>query len=152
MAEVDCAARGGDLRDAAAEVGLAYVDDRRPGLTRQRRGKGFTYLDAKGDIIRDRATIERIQKLAIPPAYTDVWICPRRNGHIQATGRDAKGRKQYRYHPDFREAREANKFSRIMKFADALPAIRRRIDTDMKRRGLPGTRCLPRWCTCWRRP
>ncbi len=142
MAEVDCAARGGDLRDAAAEVGLAYVDDRRPGLTRQRRGKGFTYLDTKGDPIHDQATIERIQKLAIPPAYTDVWICPRRNGHIQATGRDAKGRKQYRYHPDFREAREANKFSRIMKFADALPAVRRRIDADMKRRGLPRDKVL----------
>jgi DNA topoisomerase-1 len=142
MAEVDCAARGGDLRDAAAEVGLAYVDDRRPGLTRQRRGKGFTYLDTKGEPIHDQATIERIQKLAIPPAYTDVWICPRRNGHIQATGRDAKGRKQYRYHPDFREAREANKFSRIMKFADALPAVRRRIDADMKRRGLPRDKVL----------
>lgn len=142
MAETECLTRGGDLREAAAEVGLSYVDDSRPGLTRQRSGKGFRYLDAKGDPVRDRATIDRIKKLAIPPAYTDVWICPRRNGHIQATGRDAKGRKQYRYHPDFREAREANKFSRIMNFANALPAIRARIDADMRRKGLPRDKVL----------
>jgi DNA topoisomerase-1 len=142
MAETECTTQAADLRDAAAEVGLAYVDDRRPGLTRQRSGKGFRYLDAKGDPVRDNATIERIKKLAIPPAYTDVWICPRRNGHIQATGRDAKGRKQYRYHPDFRQAREANKFSRIMSFADALPALRQRIDADMRRKGLPREKVL----------
>jgi DNA topoisomerase-1 len=142
MAQVQGAAQGGDLRAAAAEVGLAYVDDSRPGLTRRRSGKGFRYCDAKGVPVRDKGTIERIKKLAIPPAYTDVWICPRRNGHIQATGRDAKGRKQYRYHPEFREAREANKFSRIMSFADALPAIRRRIDADMRRKGLPRDKVL----------
>ncbi|MBE7244685.1 MAG: DNA topoisomerase IB [Actinomycetospora chiangmaiensis] len=142
MAQVQGATQGGDLRAAAAEVGLAYVDDSRPGLTRRRSGKGFSYCDAKGVPVRDKGTIERIKKLAIPPAYTDVWICPRRNGHIQATGRDAKGRKQYRYHPEFREAREANKFSRIMSFADALPAIRRRIDADMRRKGLPRDKVL----------
>ncbi|WP_431311209.1 DNA topoisomerase IB, partial [Methylobacterium nigriterrae] len=90
----------------------------------------------------DEATLARIRSLAIPPAYTDVWICPRRNGHIQATGRDAKGRKQYRYHPDFREARESSKFSHIMAFADALPGIRTRIDADMKRPGLPREKVL----------
>ena len=131
-----------DLREAAEEVGLSYVDDGRPGLTRKRSGSGFRYLDAKGAPLRDKATLARIKALAIPPAYTDVWICPRRNGHIQATGRDAKGRKQYRYHPDFRQAREANKFSRIMAFADALPGLRRRVDSDMKRPGLPREKVL----------
>ncbi|GJD36960.1 DNA topoisomerase IB [Methylobacterium aerolatum] len=142
MAGTECAERGGDLRAAAAEVGLTYVDDSRPGLTRRRSGKGFSFYDTKGAPVRDPSTIERINKLAIPPAYTDVWICPRRNGHIQATGRDAKGRKQYRYHPEFRQAREANKFTRIMSFADALPAIRARIDADMRRKGLPRDKVL----------
>ena len=142
MAVAECAERGGDLREAAEEAGLSYVDDARPGLTRRRSGKGFSYKDAKGNPVRDRATLDRIRKLAIPPAYTDVWICPRRNGHIQATGRDAKGRKQYRYHPDFRQAREENKFSRIMSFADALPKIRSRIDADMRKKGLPRDKVL----------
>ena len=131
-----------DPREAAAEAGLVYVDDGRPGLTRRRSGKGFRYLDARGAPVRDAATLERIRKLAIPPAYTDVWICPRRNGHIQATGRDAKGRKQYRYHPDFRAARESTKFSRIMAFAEALPGIRARVDADMGCRGLPREKVL----------
>ncbi|MDP4024972.1 DNA topoisomerase IB [Methylobacterium sp. NEAU 140] len=142
MARDEAAESGGDLREAAAEVGLAYVDDGRPGLTRRRSGKGFRYLDARGAPVRDAATLERIRGLAIPPAYTDVWICPRRNGHIQATGRDDKGRKQYRYHPDFRQAREANKFARIMAFADALPGIRARVDADMRRSGLPREKVL----------
>ncbi|MGV7031440.1 DNA topoisomerase IB [Methylobacterium symbioticum] len=131
-----------DPREAAAEAGLVYMDDGRPGLTRRKSGKGFRYLDAKGEPVRDAATLARIRKLAIPPAYTDVWICPRKNGHIQATGRDAKGRKQYRYHPDFREARESTKFSRIMAFADALPGIRARVDADMALRGLPREKVL----------
>lgn len=142
MACVETAESGGDLRAAAEEAGLVYVDDGRPGLTRRRSGTGFRYLDAKGAPVRDKAVLARIRSLAIPPAYTDVWICPRRNGHIQATGRDAKGRKQYRYHPDFRQAREANKFSRIMAFADALPGIRRRVDADMKRPGLSRDKVL----------
>ena len=107
MAEPACETSVVDPRDAAAEAGLAYVDDGRPGLTRRKSGKGFSYRDAKGAPVRDKAVLARIRSLAIPPAYTDVWICPRRNGHIQATGRDAKGRKQYRYHPDFRAARES---------------------------------------------
>ena len=142
MAAVESDAACCDLREAAEEVGLAYVDDGRPGLARKRSGTGFSYRDAKGAPIRDAATLARIRALAIPPAYTDVWICPRRNGHIQATGRDAKGRKQYRYHPDFREAREANKFARIMAFADALPGIRARVDADMKRAGLSREKVL----------
>ncbi|MCJ2057441.1 DNA topoisomerase IB [Methylobacterium sp. J-048] len=136
MADVETDQNGGSLRAAAEEAGLVYVDDRRPGLTRKRSGTGFRYLDAKGAPVRDKRILARIRALAIPPAYTDVWICARSSGHIQATGRDAKGRKQYRYHPDFRQARETNKFARIMAFADALPGIRRRVDADMKRSGL----------------
>ncbi|GLS45446.1 DNA topoisomerase IB [Methylobacterium brachythecii] len=131
-----------DPREAAREAGLRYVDDSRPGWTRKRSGTGFSFRDTDGKAIRDKAVIARIKKLAIPPAYTDVWICPHANGHIQATGRDAKGRKQYRYHPDFREAREATKFERIMEFADALPGIRTRIDADMGKRGLPREKVL----------
>lgn len=142
MAAVELAERGGELKHAAEEAGLVYMDDSRPGLTRRRSGKGFSYRDAKGAPVRDNGTLERIKKLAIPPAYVDVWICPRRNGHIQATGRDAKGRKQYRYHPDFRQAREADKFSRIMHFANALPKIRERIESDMRRKGLPREKVL----------
>ena len=142
MADVGTVESGGDLRAAAEEAGLVYVDDSRPGLTRKRSGTGFRYLDAKGAPIRDPKVLARIRSLAVPPAYTDVWICPRSNGHIQATGRDAKGRKQYRYHPDFRQAREANKFSRIMAFANALPDIRRRVDADMKRPGLSREKVL----------
>lgn len=129
-------------RAAAREAGLRYVDDAKPGLRRKRSGKGFRFLDAKGAPIRDEAEIERLKSLAIPPAYTDVWICPHPNGHIQATGRDEKGRKQYRYHPRFREAREASKFHRIMAFAEALPGIRARIDADMGLRGLPREKVL----------
>ncbi|MDR7035640.1 DNA topoisomerase-1 [Methylobacterium sp. BE186] len=131
-----------DPREAAAEAGLRYVDDGMPGLSRKKSGTGFRYLDAKGQPVRDAKTLARIRALAIPPAYTDVWICPRANGHIQATGRDAKGRKQYRYHPDFREARESSKFSHIMAFADALPGIRARIDQDMRRPGLSREKVL----------
>jgi DNA topoisomerase I len=142
MADVETAVSGGNLRAAAEEAGLVYVDDGRPGLTRRRSGTGFRYLDAKGAPVRDKALLARIRSLAVPPAYTDVWICPRSNGHIQATGRDAKGRKQYRYHPDFRQAREANKFSRIMAFANALPGIRQRVDADMKGKGLTREKVL----------
>ena len=131
-----------DPREAARDAGLRYVDDSKPGLRRKRNGKGFRYIDGQGATIRDPGEIERLKGLAIPPAYTDVWICPHPNGHIQATGRDEKGRKQYRYHPRFREAREASKFHRIMAFAEALPGIRRRIDADMGRRGLPREKVL----------
>lgn len=131
-----------DPRDAAEEAGLRYVDDTMPGLTRRKSGTGFAYRDARGQPVRDAKTLARIRALAIPPAYTDVWICPRANGHIQATGRDAKGRKQYRYHPDFRAARDLTKFEHVMAFADALPAIRARVDADMGKRDLPREKVL----------
>ncbi|MCJ2045428.1 DNA topoisomerase IB [Methylobacterium sp. J-078] len=131
-----------DPRDAAEEAGLRYVDDAMPGLTRRKSGTGFSYRDAKDRPVRDAKTLARIRSLAIPPAYTDVWICPRANGHIQATGRDAKGRKQYRYHPDFRAARDLTKFEHVMAFADALPAIRARVDADMGKRDLPREKVL----------
>ncbi|KQO93475.1 DNA topoisomerase IB [Methylobacterium sp. Leaf91] len=131
-----------DPRDAAIEAGLTYVDADRPGLTRRRSGTGFSYRDAKGKPVRDPKILKRVRSLAVPPAYTDVWICPRADGHIQATGRDAKGRKQYRYHPDFRQARDSTKFERIMAFADALPAIRARVDEDMSRRRLSREKVL----------
>ena len=122
--------------------GLRHSTDRRPGITRRRSGRGFSYRDAEGNVVRDRETLARIRSLAIPPAWTDVWICPYPNGHLQATGRDAKGRKQYRYHPRFRRGRDAAKFERLVAFANALPAIRSRVDEDLARPGLPKERVL----------
>jgi DNA topoisomerase-1 len=122
--------------DAASAAGLRYVSDEGPGLSRRRSGTGFSYRDAKGAVVRDKAVLARIRKLAIPPAWTGVWICPRANGHIQATGRDARGRKQYRYHPDWRLARDATKYEHIMEFAHGLPRLRARVTADMARRGL----------------
>lgn len=131
-----------DPRDAAETAGLVYVSDEQPGLRRKKTGKGFTYMTAGGDKVEDKATLARIRSLAIPPAYTDVWICPKPNGHIQATGRDVKGRKQYRYHPAFREVRDGTKYEHMLAFAQALPAIRRTIDDHMSLRGLPRTKVL----------
>jgi DNA topoisomerase-1 len=125
-----------DPLESAKAAGLRYVTDDEPGIRRQKRGKGFTFLDPQGKTIKDEKTLERIQKLAIPPAWTDVWICPRPNGHLQATGRDARGRKQYRYHANWREVRDETKFGRMIAFGDALPKIRERIDRDMSQRGL----------------
>jgi DNA topoisomerase-1 len=122
--------------------GLRHSTDRRPGITRRRSGRGFSYRDAEGNVVRDRETLARIRSLAIPPAWTDVWICPYPNGHLQATGRDAKGRKQYRYHPRFRHGRDAAKFERLVAFANALPAIRSRVDEDLARPGLPKEKVL----------
>ena len=115
--------------------GLRYVDDARPGLTRARRGRGFSYHRPDGELVSDE-TRERIEALAIPPAWEDVWICPAANGHLQATGRDAKGRKQYRYHPDWEAHRNRLKFDRLVPFGEALPAIRARVEDDLGRRGL----------------
>jgi DNA topoisomerase-1 len=122
--------------------GLRHSTDRRPGITRRRSGRGFSYRDADGNVVRDRETLARIRSLAIPPAWTDVWICPYPNGHLQATGRDAKGRKQYRYHPRYRHGRDAAKFERLVAFANALPAIRSRVDEDLARPGLPKEKVL----------
>jgi DNA topoisomerase-1 len=115
--------------------GLTYCSDENPGLSRSRSGSGFSYHDAKGALLRDKAVIARIQHLAIPPAWTDVWICPRATGHIQATGRDVKGRKQYRYHADWSTARSETKFDRLPAFAKALPKLRKRVDADLGKRG-----------------
>jgi DNA topoisomerase-1 len=131
-----------DPEAAAEAAGLAYVSDDRPGITRRRRGAYFAYFKPDGSRVTDERTLERIRALAVPPAYTDVWICPRANGHIQATGRDAKGRKQYRYHPKFRETRDSGKYEHMLEFAEALPAIRERVDADMRRRGLPREKVL----------
>jgi DNA topoisomerase-1 len=123
---------------SARAAGLLYVRDDAPGITRRRSGKGFSYRSAAGSAITDRDELARIRALAIPPAWSDVWICPSPRGHIQATGRDARGRKQYRYHPKWRELRDETKFSRMALFGSALPAIRRTVEEHL---GLPG---LPR--------
>ena len=122
---------------SAAEGGLVYVSDTDPGLRRKRAGKGFAYVTASGRPVRDKATLQRIRQLAIPPAYRDVWICARANGHLQATGRDARGRKQYRYHPRWSKVRDAEKFDRIVAFGAALPKLRRRVRRDLALPGLP---------------
>jgi DNA topoisomerase-1 len=128
--------------EAARAAGLRYVTDAVPGITRRRAGKGFSYRGPGDEPIKDRDEIERIKALAIPPAWTDVWICPRANGHIQATGRDARGRKQYRYHPRWREVRDENKYGRLIAFGRRLPAIRERVDTDLRSRGLAREKVL----------
>jgi DNA topoisomerase-1 len=127
---------------SAKAAGLRHVSDTRPGIHRLRAGKGFRYLDPEGRRIRDAETLRRIASLMIPPAWTDVWIAPIANGHIQATGRDARGRKQYRYHPRWRSVRDETKYGRMMAFGAALPAIRRRIDADLSRPGLPREKVL----------
>jgi DNA topoisomerase I len=131
-----------DSKDAAESAGLTYVSDEQRGITRERTNGGFSYFKANGEPVRDEATLERIRKLAIPPAWTDVWICPKANGHIQATGRDARGRKQYKYHPQFREVRESTKYEHMMEFARALPAIRAKLAEHMALRGLPREKVL----------
>lgn len=127
---------------AAADADLRYVNDDEPGIRRLRSGKSFRYVDAGGRPVRDPATLDRVRRLAIPPAYIDVWICPDPNGHIQATARDAKGRKQYRYHERWTAVRDANKFGRLLAFSRALPAIRDRVDKDMRGTGLTRERVL----------
>ena len=117
--------------------GLQYVNDDDPGLRRSRAGEDFEYSDPGGGRVTDAATLERIRALAIPPAWTDVWICPTARGHIQATGRDQKGRKQYRYHDAWRRDRDGLKFGRMVAFGRALPKLRARVEKDLSRRGLP---------------
>jgi DNA topoisomerase-1 len=129
---------------AAAEARLHYVNDGTPGITRHptKQDKVFTFRHADGKPVRDAATLDRIRKLAIPPAYRDVWICADPDGHLQATGKDARGRRQYRYHPRWREVRDEAKFGHMMIFAKVLPAIRRRVDADLSRPGLPREKVL----------
>ena len=131
-----------ELVAAAKEAGLRYVTDERTGYRRRAKGKHFEYLDTEGKPIRDEQRVLRIKRLAIPPAWTDVWICPSPNGHVQATGRDARGRKQYRYHERWREVRDENKFDRLAVFARALPKIRRRVAQDLKLPGLSRRKVL----------
>ena len=132
----------GDAVADARAAGLRYVSDAGPGIRRKPHGKTFRYLDADGAAVRDAATLARIRALAIPPAWTEVWICPRENGHLQATGRDARGRKQYRYHARWRSLRDEAKYERMIAFGDALPAIRARVDSALSLPGLPREKVL----------
>ena len=131
-----------DAVEAAESAGLVYVSDEESGIRRVKRGKGVTYQGPDGQAISDEKTLSRIRKLAIPPAYADVWICPLARGHIQATGRDAKARKQYRYHERWHEVRDSTKFEHILEFGAALPKMRERLAADMALRGLPREKVL----------
>jgi DNA topoisomerase-1 len=127
---------------SAALARLRYVSDDRPGIRRLKSGSGFRYIGVNGQRIRSKEILARVRALAIPPAWTDVWICPDPRGHLQATGRDAKRRKQYRYHPDWRATRDETKFDRMQAFARALPILRRRTRADLARPGLPREKVL----------
>ncbi|MGN6091738.1 MAG: DNA topoisomerase IB, partial [Luteibacter jiangsuensis] len=126
----------------AKAAGLVYVCDTDPGISRRKRGRSFQYTDADGRRITDEAVLQRIRSLAIPPAYTNVWICANERGHLQATGRDARSRKQYRYHPRWRDVRDRGKFERILEFGEALPRLRRRLRKDLALPGLPKNKVL----------
>ncbi len=136
------AALAGDSPASAKAAGLHYVNDQGPGIRRKRRGRGFVYVDSRGKLVRDAATLGRIRSLVIPPAWTDVWICPRPDGHLQATGRDAKKRKQYRYHPRWAEVRDETKFDRMLSFGEVLPVIRAQLERDLGLPGLPRAKVL----------
>jgi DNA topoisomerase IB len=131
-----------DPEAAAREAGLRYADPAEPGIERVRHGRGFTYRDSAGRRVTDRTTLERIRALAIPPAWRDVWICASSRGHIQAMGRDARGRRQYRYHESWTKARDETKFERSVAFARALPRLRRRVARDLRRPGMPRDKVL----------
>ncbi len=128
--------------EAAQAAALRHVSDEQPGIRRRRSGKGFSYLGADGKTIRDAPTLARIRALAIPPAWTEVWICPLAHGHIQATGRDARGRKQYRYHARWREVRDETKYARTALFGSTLPRIRARVREDLAAPGLARDKVL----------
>lgn len=134
--------RGQAAEDAARRVSLTYVSDAEPGIRRRRAGSGFSYLRPNGKPVADAGTLERIRSLAIPPAWTDVWISGDADGHIQATGRDQRGRKQYRYHPRWSESRGEVKYAALVDFARALPKIRAQVDADLRRRELPRERVV----------
>ena len=127
---------------AAKSAHLRYVTNEGPGIRRERDGEKFRYVTPDGSPVDDTATLARIRSIALPPAYTDVWICPDARGHLQATGRDARGRKQYRYHPRWQATRDATKYDRMIHFGDALPRIRARVEADLGQRGLPRTKVL----------
>jgi DNA topoisomerase-1 len=127
---------------AARAARLRYVSDARPGITRRKTASGFRYVGPDGKAVRDAETLARIRALAIPPAWSDVWICPLPNGHLQATGRDARGRKQYRYHARWRAERDETKYARMVSFGHALPAVRKRVEADLALPGLPREKAL----------
>ncbi len=129
-----------ESRNAARTAGLRYVNTDRHGILRKRSGRGFRYVTTRGAPVRDPAVLQRIRALAIPPAWSDVWICPDARGHIQAIGWDARGRKQYRYHARFRSARDAEKFAHMIEFATHLPRIRARVERDLRRADLSRAR------------
>jgi DNA topoisomerase-1 len=131
-----------EIAAVIAEEGLRYVSDVSPGYGRKRTGTSFSYYDKDGKRITNPDIVRRIKSIGIPPAYDFVWICPSANGHIQATGLDARGRKQYRYHPKWRELRDQNKYEHVMEFAAALPGLRKRVEADLKRKGLPREKVL----------
>lgn len=131
-----------DGAEAARAISLRYVEDGEPGIHRRRAGRGFRYLDARGRKISNQSDRDRIRALAIPPAWTKVWICGDDKGHIQAMGRDMRGRRQYLYHPDWLQMRDDAKFSSLIPFARALPAMRAQVDCDLRRHGLPRERVL----------
>lgn len=131
-----------DPVEAAQAARLRYVSDQMPGIRREGQGENFIYTGPRGERITDAQALERFNALAIPPAWTEVWICPRPNGHLLATGRDAKGRKQYIYHPRWREIRDQTKFNRMIAFGEALPHLRQQVDADLAQRGLPRTKVL----------
>ena len=131
-----------DPVQTAKIVGLRYVKDDEPGIRREKVGDGFRYLDSDGKIVRDEVVLDRIKSLAIPPAWTDVWICKSENGHLQATGRDVRRRKQHRYHPRWREVRDETKYVQMLAFAKALPKIRKRVDEDLALPGFPRKKVL----------
>jgi DNA topoisomerase-1 len=126
----------------ARQAGLRYVNDRRPGIRREREGEGFVYRGPDGALVTDEQQLTRFRKLAIPPAWTDVWICSSPNGHLLASGRDARGRKQYRYHPRWRQIRDETKYNRMVAFAQALPRIREQVEHDLALAGLPRRKVL----------
>jgi DNA topoisomerase-1 len=121
---------------------IIYCDDSMPGITRSKVRNGWAYHDAKGNRITDRDEIDRLNAVGLPPAYRDAWYCPKPNGHIQAVGWDEKGRKQYRYHPDFREAQEAAKYEKCAEFGHALPKLRKKVEADLASRGLSKARAV----------
>ncbi|WP_295685007.1 DNA topoisomerase IB [uncultured Nevskia sp.] len=129
-------------RLSAQEAGLIHVSDQKPGIVREKYKQGFRYRGKDGVLIVDENILNRLRKLAIPPAYQQVWICPHPNGHIQATGRDARGRKQYRYHVRWRAVRDSSKYDRMQAFGSRLPAIRRRVEQDLRLAGLPRDKVL----------
>lgn len=131
-----------EVAKAVRNAGLVYTTDTAPGIVRLRHGKGFTYRTASGETINDKETRERIKLLVLPPAYENVWICPLPNGHLQATGYDARGRKQYRYHAAWTELRANEKFEKMVAFGKALPSLRKQLDADLRKHGLPREKVL----------